>query len=69
MGIEFTIHAKDRLKKRKIKEKEVIEAINNPNKIKKEEGKYYIQKDIERGKIEIVYKKNKYIKIITLYWI
>ncbi len=69
MEIEFTEHAKDRLKKRKIKKEEIIQAINNPDKIKKEEGKYYVQKDIGRGKIEIVYNKDKYIKIITLYWI
>ncbi|GAI57912.1 unnamed protein product [marine sediment metagenome] len=35
-------------KTRKIKKEEMIEAINNPDKIKKEEGKYYIQKDIGR---------------------
>ena len=69
MEIEFTEHAKDRIKKRKIKKEEIIEAINNPDKIKKEEGKYYVQKDIRRGKIEIVYSKDKYIKIITIYWI
>ncbi len=69
MDIEFTIHAKDRIKKRKIKKEEVIEAINKPDKTEKYDGKYYIQKDIERGKIEIVYWKDKYIKIITLYWI
>ena len=69
MDIVFTDHAKNRIKKRKIKEQEVIDAINNPEKIYQDEGKYYVQKDLSRGKIEIVYQKDKYINIITVYWI
>jgi len=69
MDIVFTDHAKNRIKKRKIKEEEIIKAINNPDKMYKSEGKYYIQKDIGRGKIEIVYQKDKYINIVTVYWI
>ena len=69
MDIEFTDHVKNRIKKRKIKEEEVINAINNPDKDYKFEGKYYAQKDLGRGKIEIVYEKDKYIKVITIYYI
>jgi len=69
MEIIFTEHAKDRLKKRKIIKDEVINTIKYPEKTKKEKRRYYAQKDIGRGKIEVVYEKEKYIKIITLYWI
>ena len=69
MEIIFTEHAKGRLKKRKITEDEVINTIKYAEKTKKEKGKYYAQKDIGRGKIEVVYEKEKYIKIITLYWL
>lgn len=69
MDIIFTEHAKCMLKKRKITEDKVINTIKYPEKTHKEEGKYYAQKDTGRGKIEVVYEKEKYIKIITIYWI
>jgi len=69
MNIIFTEHAKDRIKKRKITEDEVINAIKYPEKTEKREGKYYAQKNIGRGKIEVAYEKEKYIKIISVYWI
>jgi hypothetical protein len=69
MDIMFTDHAKKRIKKRKISEKEVIDSIKNPEKIEEIYGKYYIQKNIGRGIIEVVYEKDKYINVITIYWI
>ncbi|MBI2045729.1 DUF4258 domain-containing protein [Candidatus Pacearchaeota archaeon] len=45
MKIVFTEHAKDRMKKRKISEEEVIEAIKYPDKLSKKEGKYYAKKE------------------------
>lgn len=69
MDIVFTDHAKNRIKKRKIKEQEVIDAIKNTEKTYQKEGKYYVQKDLGRGKIEVVYQKDKYINVITVYWI
>lgn len=69
MEIIFIGHAKDRIKKRKISEEEIIDAIKNPDKIHKEQGKYYCQKNIKRANIEIVYEKDKYIKIITVYYL
>jgi len=69
MDIVLTDHAKKRIKKRKISIDEVIDAIENPDKVIKFEGKFYAQKDIKRGKIEIIYEKDKYINVITVYWI
>ena len=69
MRVVFTEHAKDRLKKRKISEEEVIQAIKYPDKLSKKKGKYYVQKNIVRANIEIVYEKENYIKIITIYYL
>lgn len=69
MDIEFTDHIRNRLKKRKIKEEEIINTIKNPDKEYILEGKLYAQKNLGRGKIEVIYQKDKYIKVITVYWI
>jgi hypothetical protein len=69
MEIVFTEHAKERMKKRGITEDEIIQAIKNPEKTKKAGGNYYVQKNIGRANIEVVYEKDKYIKVITIYYI
>ena len=69
MEIIFTKHAEDRIKKRKITKDEIINTIKYPEKTNKEEDIYYAQKDIGRGRIEVAYEKDKYIKVITTYWI
>jgi len=75
MKIILTDHVKERLEKRKITEDEVINTIKLPEKLVKEHGKYYAQKDVGRGKIEVVYERienpeeGKYLNIITVYWL
>lgn len=70
MRIIFTKHAEFRLEKRKINKEDVIFAIRNPDKTIKKYGKYYIQKKIEMGTIEIVVeRKESFINVITLYWL
>jgi len=69
MEITFTKHALFRMKKRKITKEEVGEAIKYPEKTLKKQGKFYISKNIERANIEAVYEKDKYIKVITFYYI
>lgn len=69
MEIIFTEHAKDRMKKRGITEDEIIQTIKNPDNTKKQGGNYYAQKNIGRANIEVVYEKDKYIKVITIYYI
>ena len=63
MKIVFTEHAENRIKKRRISEDEIINTIKYPEKTWKKERKYYVQKDIGRGRIEVVYEIDKYIKI------
>lgn len=35
----------------------------------KEDGKFYAQKKLNGLSIEVVYTKEKYINVITVYWI
>jgi len=69
MEIIFTIHVKQRMKKRGITEEEVITTINFPEKTSKKEGIYYAKKDIGRANIEVVYEKDKYINVVTVYYL
>ncbi len=69
MEIIFTEHVKDRIRKRKISEDEIINTIKYAEKTDKRGSKYFAKKNIERGKIEVVYTRDKYIKIVTVYWI
>ena len=69
MNIVFTLHTKSRLKKRKITEDEVRRAIKSPDKLTKIVDKYYAQKNIGRGNIEVVYVRENYIKVVTVYWV
>lgn len=73
MDIIFTEHAKERLEKRKITQDEVLNTIKYPEKLDKKHNKYYAQKDLGRGKIEVVYEianqQGKYLNIITIYWL
>ena len=69
MNIQFTEHALYTMNKRRITEDEVISVIKYPEKTDKIGEKYYISKNIGRGIIEVVFTRENYIKVITLYWI
>ena len=70
MGFIFTIHAELRIKKRKLTKEEIIDTVKYPDITLKKYDKYYVQKKIKRGTIEVVYeKKEKFIRIITVYWL
>lgn len=69
MNIIFTRHAKVQIKERGISEDEVINAVKFPQKTRKIEGVYYVQKKTPNGTIEVVYTRENYIKVITIYWI
>jgi len=58
------------LKKRKLFKEEVLDAINSPDKQIKKYDKYFIQKRLSRGTIEVCCEKTgTHIKVITIYWI
>jgi len=67
MNIQFTRHAREQMKERGISEDEVINTIKYPEKTDKIHNKYYVQKKTIQGKIEVVYVREKYIKVITVY--
>ncbi|VVB81709.1 Uncharacterised protein [uncultured archaeon] len=70
MEIIFTSHAEFRIKKRKLLEQEVVDTIRYPDITIKKYDKYYFQKKLERGTIEVSCEKTeRYIKVITVYWI
>ena len=70
MEFIFTIHAELRINKRRLTKEEVIDTIRHPDLTLKRHEKYYSQKNLGRGKIEVVHEKTeKYIKIITVYWL
>ena len=70
MRIIFTNHAEIRIKKRKLFKEEVLDAINSPDKQIKKYDKYFIQKGLSRGTIEVCCEKTgTHIKVITIYWI
>ena len=70
MKIIFTLHANQRIKRRKLLNEEVTDAIKNPDKIVKKQGKFYYRKKLNRGSIEVVVEKTENnLNIITVYWI
>ena len=67
MNVVFTKHAKEQMEERNISEDDVINAIKFPKKIRKTERAYYVQRQTVSGKIEVVYVRENYIKVITVY--
>jgi len=70
MNIIFTGHAKYRIEKRKLSEEEVSNAILRPDITSKKYDKYYYQKRLQNGVIEVVCEKTeKGLNVITVYWV
>ncbi len=67
MHIEFTNHAKEQMKERNISEDEVISTIKYSERTYKMGSIYYARKNIERATIEVIYAKQNYIRVITVY--
>lgn len=67
MNIVFTKHEREQMKERGISEDEVINAVKLPEITRKIEEVYYVRKRTPSGMIEVVYQKENYIKVITVY--
>lgn len=67
MNIVFTKHAREQMKERSISEDEVINTLTYPESTQKIDDLYYARKRTNQGIIEVVYEKQNYIKVITLY--
>ncbi len=69
MNIVFTKHALDQIKKRKITEDEVISTIKYASQARKVGDKHIVENNIGRGIIRVVFKRENYIKVLTVHWL
>ncbi len=69
MHVFYTLHAKRRMIKKKIDEVWVEETIRQPDLARNDSRAFYAQKKLNGKSIEVVYMKEKYIRVITVYWI
>jgi len=51
------------------KTEEIINTISYPKKVLKRGELYYARKNIGRATIEVVYEKDKYINVVTVYYL
>lgn len=68
MKFIFTTHAKQRMIERGIKIEQIKDVIELPDYTITKDGKIEVYKRIDNRTLNIVYAKNKFIKIITLIW-
>lgn len=69
MEIRYTLHAGEQIKERKILKVWIEEAIKYPDETRSIGHKYYVVKKLDGKTIKIVYVKEKYIKVITSFFI
>lgn len=69
MEIIFSFHAQEQIKERKIPIIWAEETIKYPDEIIKENSKYYAIKKLNGKTLKVVYIKERYIKVITLFFI
>lgn len=67
MKIVLTQHVKEQMEERGISEDEVINTVKYSESIQKIDDLYYARKKTIQGTIEVVYEKQNYIKVITVY--
>lgn len=70
MRIVYTEHAKEQIEERKIEYPWVESAIKSPDFTERKTlTKYVARKRLNGKSLEVVYIKERYIKIITVYWV
>jgi hypothetical protein len=69
MEIMFTLHARQRMMRRKILSVWVEEAVRSPDSIRHIGNKYYATKRLNGAEIKVVFVKEKFIKIITTFYV
>lgn len=69
MNIKYTLHAEEQIKERKLEKIWVEETIKYPHKTEREENKYYVTRKLNGRTLRVVYVKEKYIKVITVYFL
>ena len=69
MEIFYTLHAEDQIIERKIEKVWVEETIKFPDITRRKENKYYVIKRLNGKVLKVVYVRERYIKVITSYYI
>jgi hypothetical protein len=67
LNIVFTKHAREQMNERGISEDEVLNTVKYPDKTMKRGEVYMAQKLTSQRLIEVVYIRERYIKVITVY--
>lgn len=69
MQIVYTKHAELQIEERKIQKVWVEETIKAPDGVKRNGNKYYAVKKLNGETLKVVYVKEKYIKVITSFFL
>lgn len=69
MDIVYTLHAKKQIEARKIQNVWVEETIKSPDTLDSSEHKFYAIKKLNAKTLKVIYVKEKYIKVITAFFI
>ena len=69
MRIKYTLHAKEQILARKLHRVWVEETVRYPDETRKKLPKVYAIKKLNGITLKVVYTKQKYIKIITVFTI
>ena len=69
MFILYTRHAEEQIIERKVERVWIEETIKYPHITKRNENKYYVIRKLNGVSLKVVYVKEKYIKIITVFYI
>ncbi len=69
MDMYYTRHAEYQIKERKIEKVWIEETIKAPDKTEKEGNKFYVVKKLNGRTLKVVYVKERYIKVVTMFWL
>ena len=70
MRIDYTEHAKEQMGERKIEGVWVESTIKSPDFTERKTlTKYMARKRLNGKSLEVIYIKERYIKIVTVYWV
>ena len=69
MRIVYTYHAEAKLQKLKAEKNWVEETILWPDKLRRDDTKFVATKKLNGLTLEVIFEKQSYIKVITLYYL
>ena len=69
MNIVYTFHAEEQIAERKIEKIWVEETIRQPDSANSRGNRYVVSRKLNGHALEVVYVKEKYIKVVTCYFL